>query len=160
MQLRLTCSATFSKSPLNFTYYVLQATSKTAPTDLNRKNVYFQKWNVGFIQLGKMVSIDKISASNSKFENLRWTPYFKATRMRDSIMEGQEKSLTTQKQVCVKIVGKICWTQGVTQIYMSLIRIRRPLTRYTKCMWGMLCLPSMGLVKISINYQFRSLSLD
>ena len=58
-------------------YYVLQATSKTAPTDLNRKNVFFQKWNGGFIQLGKMVSIDKISASNSKFENLRWTPYFK-----------------------------------------------------------------------------------
>ena len=56
-------------------YYVLQATSKTAPTDLNRKNVFFQKWNGGFIQLGKMVSIDKISASNSKFENLRWTPY-------------------------------------------------------------------------------------
>ena len=54
-------------------YYVLQATSKTAPTDLNRKNVFFQKWNGGFIQLGKMVSIDKISASNSKFENLRWT---------------------------------------------------------------------------------------
>ena len=23
-----------------------------------------------------MVSIDKISASNSKFENLRWTPYY------------------------------------------------------------------------------------
>ena len=55
-------------------YYVLQATSKTAPTDLNRKNVFFQKSNGGFIQLGKMVSIDKISASNSKFENLRWTP--------------------------------------------------------------------------------------
>ena len=55
--------------------YVLQATSKTAPTDLNRKNVFFQKWNGGFIQLGKIVSIDKISASNSKFENLRWTPY-------------------------------------------------------------------------------------
>ena len=55
-------------------YYVLQATSKTAPTDLNRKNVFFQKWNGGFIQLGKMVSIDKMSASNSKFENLRWTP--------------------------------------------------------------------------------------
>ena len=30
-------------------YYVLQATSKTAPTDLNRKNVFFQKWNGGFI---------------------------------------------------------------------------------------------------------------
>ena len=57
-------------------YYVLQATSKTAPTDLNRKNVFFQKWNGGFIQLGKMVSIDKISASNSKFENLRWTPQY------------------------------------------------------------------------------------
>ena len=57
-------------------YYVLQATSKTAPTDLNWKNVFFQKWNGGFIYLGKMVSIDKISASNSKFENLRWTPYF------------------------------------------------------------------------------------
>ena len=55
-------------------YYVLQATSKTAPTDLNRKNVFFQKSNGGFIQLGKMVSIDKMSASNSKFENLRWTP--------------------------------------------------------------------------------------
>ena len=58
--------------------YVLQVqattTSKTAPTDLSRKNVFFQKWNGGFIYLGKMVSIDKISASNSKFENLRWTP--------------------------------------------------------------------------------------
>ena len=30
-------------------YYVLQATSKTAPTDLNRKNVFFQKLNGGFI---------------------------------------------------------------------------------------------------------------
>ena len=32
-------------------YYVLQATSKTAPTDLNRKNVFFQKWNgvVGYL---------------------------------------------------------------------------------------------------------------
>ena len=32
-------------------YYVLQATttSKTAPTDLNRKNVFLQKWNGGFI---------------------------------------------------------------------------------------------------------------
>ena len=35
-------------------YYVLQATSttsnsKTAPTDLNWKNVFFQKWNGGFI---------------------------------------------------------------------------------------------------------------
>ena len=33
-------------------YYALQATSKstkTAPTDLNRKNVFFQKWNGGFI---------------------------------------------------------------------------------------------------------------
>ena len=57
-------------------YYVLQATSKTAPTDLNRKNVFFQKSNGGFIQLGKMVSIDKMSASNSKFEILRWTPYY------------------------------------------------------------------------------------
>ena len=62
-------------------YYVLQATSKTAPTDLNRKNVFFQKWNGGFIQLGKMVSIDKISASNSKFENLRWTPYLSVLQL-------------------------------------------------------------------------------
>ena len=30
-------------------YYVLKATSKTAPTDLNRKNVFFQKSNGGFI---------------------------------------------------------------------------------------------------------------
>ena len=30
-------------------YYVLKATSKTAPTDLNRKNVFFLKWNGGFI---------------------------------------------------------------------------------------------------------------
>ena len=30
-------------------YYVLQATSKTAPTDLNRKNAFFQKSNGGFI---------------------------------------------------------------------------------------------------------------
>ena len=29
-------------------YYVLQATSKTAPTDLNQK-IFFQKLNVGLI---------------------------------------------------------------------------------------------------------------
>ena len=150
MQLRLTCSATFSKSPLNFTMYfrplvkrpqristekmfffkngmvgsssqvkwclqtkyqlltrnlkncdghptstfkrkghqalalALLASkkckskskrSKTAPTDLNRKNVFFFKNGMvsssSYILLGKMASINKISASNSKFENLR-----------------------------------------------------------------------------------------
>ena len=76
-------------------YYVLQATSKTAPTDLNRKNVFFQKWNGGFIQLGKMVSIDKISASNSKFENLRWTPYYHTTTYKLSIL--QLRTLTLHK---------------------------------------------------------------
>ena len=30
-------------------YYALQAASKAAPTDLDRKNVFFQKWNGGFI---------------------------------------------------------------------------------------------------------------
>ena len=34
-------------------YYVhvlkLKATSRTAPTHLNRKNVFFQQWNDGFI---------------------------------------------------------------------------------------------------------------
>ena len=37
------------KSVEFYYYYVLQATSKTAPTDLNRKNVFSQKWNGGFI---------------------------------------------------------------------------------------------------------------
>ena len=74
-------------------YYVLQATSKTAPTDLNRKNVFFQKWNGGFIQLGKMVSIDKISASNSKFENLRWTPYYREDNILSLTVTPQIRTL-------------------------------------------------------------------
>ena len=35
----------------------LKATSKTAPTDLNRKNVFFQKLNGGFIYWSSLVKI-------------------------------------------------------------------------------------------------------
>ena len=73
MQLRLKHSATFSKRPLNFTSG-FRPLVKRPQRISNEKMFFFQKWNDGFIQLGKMASIDKISASNSKFENLRWTP--------------------------------------------------------------------------------------
>jgi len=42
---------TLSKRPLNFTMFCcwLQPLVKMAPTDLNRKKIFFQKLNGGFI---------------------------------------------------------------------------------------------------------------
>jgi len=56
---------------------VNSATSKNVPNGSQPKKCFFSKmeWWVHLVK-GKMVSIDKISASISKFENLRWTPYY------------------------------------------------------------------------------------
>ena len=53
------------------------------------------------------MSIDKISASNSKFENLRWTPY-KARKLRDSIMEGQDSFIMRELEDAEVGFGKDC----------------------------------------------------
>ena len=45
------------------------------------------------------MSIDKISASNSKFENLRWTSYYKAKKLGESMFVRQSEMLIPEEEL-------------------------------------------------------------
>ena len=49
------------------------------------------------------MSTDKISASNSKFENLRWTPYYKP---RSSRGRGSRATFSVDEEVSKRLFSK------------------------------------------------------